>query len=256
MLNITRNTLVLLLATLVAQSSGANGLEEIANCTSVADLWIDNPRSFNLQSWINRGICVRQRGSYERCYNAFQLIQSKNLDEVRKAEYAAATSVLVLLPTIGALLGAPTAEIWRLFTIIPFGGFLAMTMSFGGAIIPVRVKDYETNANGQRTTIGRSVVTTANALGNPESAEDDEFDYTGDVVQDIRRRLRQDESHRLAKGHLWLGLTAMFVFFCGAQAVMVVIEQGSMVLYICTSRYWMHIWYLIGKTHHFFTRSL
>lgn len=50
---------------------------------------------------------------------------------------------MALLPTVGALLGAPTSEIWQLLTIVPFGGVLAMSISFGGAILPVRVEDYE-----------------------------------------------------------------------------------------------------------------
>ena len=237
---------VVLFALLLMHSDGVNAIQPF-NCTSRADRWLGT-RPFGLRSWLNRGICVRQGGSFDGCYNAYSLIYGQNLDEPRKAEYTAATSVLVVLPTIGALLGAPTAEIWRLLTIIPFGGFLAMTMSFGGAILPVRVKDYETNANGQRTTVGRSVISTTNLLDNAESAEDKKIDYTDEVVRDIRMRIRQEESQRLAKGHFWLGLVGIFCLWGASQAVMVVVQQGAIVIFWCTSRYWMHVWYFLGKT--------
>ena len=246
--NFLRHILTLCLTGIVTRSHAT----EIPNCTSVADKWIDNFQSFSLPSWIHRGICVRvdniEEGAGPLCYKAFQVTQT-NLDDPRKAEYAAATSALLLLPTIGALLGAPTAEIWRLLTVIPFGGVLAMTLSFGGVILPVRVKDYENDANGQRTTVGRSISSAAPALGHADSSEDEEDEGGIDQIVDIvRSRVQRDESQRLAKGHLWIGLLVMVVLWCGAQAAMIIIEQGAIVSWWCTSRWWMHCWYFMGTS--------
>lgn len=96
--------------------------------------------------------------------------------------------MLALLPTIGALLGAPTSEIWRLLTVVPFGGVLAMTLSFGGAILPVRVEDYE-------------------------DAQKDICVGLDQVVENIMARMHHAESQQLAKRHLWVGLLGMIVLF-------------------------------------------
>lgn len=246
-INKTAHTFLFMgLANLFSPSSAAG----VPNCTSVADKWIDNPHNFELPSWINRGICVRVNdvsdGVTTLCYKALQLSMN-NFDDIRNAEYAAATTVLTLLPTIGALLGAPTAEIWRLVTVIPFGGFLAMTLSFGGVILPVRIKDYELDANGQRTTVGRSVTSMRHATSENQDPEAKNEGSSAEVVNSIRARIQQDESQRLAKGHIWTGLLVMFVLWCGAQAVMVIIEQGAVIIWYCTWRWWMHMWYFLGQ---------
>jgi len=79
------------------------------------------------------------------------------LHPLRQAEYSGAASVLSLLPTISALFGPPTGEIWRLKSIVPFGVFLAMTLSFGGVLMPSNVEDYE-NTVAMRNTLEASSV--------------------------------------------------------------------------------------------------
>lgn len=240
---VCRQMLLLCLTNMAARARAAS----VPNCTSVADKWIDNPRVFSIVSWVSRGVCVRSDSVGDICYRAFQS-SLDHLDDTRKAEYAGATSVLALLPTIGALLGAPTTEIWRLLTVIPFGGVLAMTLSFGGAILPVRVEDYENDANGRKATIGRSVTSRTSAFERLEDPKDEEGTRPDQVVERILARIRQDESQRLAKGHLWVGLLVMIVLSSGAQAAMIVIEQGAIIVWWCTSRWWMHFWYFLGKT--------
>ena len=64
---------------------------------------------------LNRDICVRSDGDLDTCYRAFDAAL-KQLDSLREGKYTGAASLLALLLTIGALLGATTAEVWRPLT--------------------------------------------------------------------------------------------------------------------------------------------
>lgn len=195
---------------------------------------------------MSRGICVRSQNNQSLCYESFDLTL-ENFDAIRKAEYTGAASVLALLPTIGALLGAPTSEIWRLLTVVPFGGGLAMTLSFGGAILPVRVEDYENALNMHRVAIEGSVASGTKGPRRSEDAHNEIHTGVDQVVEKILARMRQDESQRLAKGHLWVGLLGMIMLSVGAQAAMIVVEQRGVIPRWCVSRSWMHLWYFWGE---------
>lgn len=39
----------------------------------------------------------------------------------------------------------------------------------------------------------------------------------------------------------------MIVLSFGAQAAMIVVEQGGVIPWWCVSRWWMHLWYVLGK---------
>ena len=214
------------------------------NCTSGADKI--NETSY-IDSWINRGICVRSGGNATICDQALQ-VSFGNLDDNRKALYAAAANLLALLPTIGALLGAPSTETWRLATVIPFGGFLAMTLSFGSSILPIHLDDYRNDPYGNTMTnreIDASHYAPSGHLGAAPKGINGYFDQ---VMDKILARVRQNESQRLARGHIWIGLLGMMVLSAGAQVAMVITEQGGVLAWYCISRYWFHLWYLLGES--------
>lgn len=216
------------------------------NCSSIHDVYIGNPYKFDIVWWVSRGICVKSDNVEHVCYVSLNIVQN-HLDSLREGEYAGAANVLALLPTIGALLGAPTSEIWRLLTVVPFGGGLAMTLSFGGAILPVRVEDYENDLNRHKVAIERRGIFRAKQPRNSEDGEEEMYAGLDQVLEKILVRMRQDESQQLAKGHLWVGLLGMIVIFVGSQAAMIVVEQGGVIPWWCTSRWWMHLWYLLGE---------
>ncbi len=241
--NLPYRTMLLLVANLVAQAKTATA----QNCTYSNDEVEYIGTSLDIGVWIQRGICLRADNVPEMCYQNLETALRK-LSGIRAAEYSGAAGVLALLPTIGALLGAPTTEIWRLWTVVPFGGGLAMTLSFGGAILPVRVEDYENDLNNNRTTLG-SVVSLRARRGKALERHEEETRATIDkLVEKIEARMRQDDSQKLPRGHLIFGLCGMVVLFIGAQAAMVIIEQGGILPWLCVSRYWMHLWYVMGKT--------
>lgn len=242
---VCRHLLSLYLTKLIAGAQATNATNVTDDCFSTDDQYLPNSQ-FSIYSWVSRGICVRSGNNEVLCWKS--LIHSLgNLDEIRKGEYAGAASVLALLPTIGALLGAPTSEIWRLLTVVPFGGGLAMTLSFGGAILPVRAEEYENDLNRNKIAIESSVASRAKGSRQSEIAQKERNAGLDRVMEKILARMRQDESQQLAKGHLWVGLVGMIVLSAGAQAAMAVVEQGDVIGWWCVSRWWMHLWYLLGE---------
>ncbi|KAL9626043.1 MAG: hypothetical protein Q9204_007629, partial [Flavoplaca sp. TL-2023a] len=192
-------------------------------CSVKPDNYVGNSQDrFQINEFINRGLCIRSSADDSICYQTLEATLA-SINYLRVGEYTGAASVLALLPTIGALLGAPTTEIWRLLTVVPFGGGLAMLLSFGGAILPVRVEDYARDLSSAKVTF------------RPKTGRHDHDDIPEEtkgelrtVVDKIESRLRQDQTQRLPKGHLVVGLLAMVALLIGAQAAMIIIEQGGL----------------------------
>ncbi|KAK2604007.1 hypothetical protein QQS21_003843 [Conoideocrella luteorostrata] len=204
--------------------------------------------TFDITTWINRGICIRTTSPGRQC-NVALLNVLKNMSPLATAQCSGAAGVLALLPTIGALLGAPTNEIWRLLTIVPFGGVLAMFMSFGGAILPIRVEDYESaEGDGLRPASmpGRSFSLRRTEEMSKKGQLPETGSLTHPLLQRLEAKLHQEKSVHVSKHDIWLGLFAMLVLLLGAHAAMVVVEQGAMLPWFCWSRgWWMHFWYIL-----------
>lgn len=236
-------TMLLLVVNLVAQANTVTAQD----CTYPSDE-VEYYRAYlKINRWIQRGICLRAGNVNQLCYQRLESTLG-TLSVIRAAEYNGAAGVLALLPTIGALLGAPTTEIWRLWTVVPFGGGLAMTLSFGGAILPVRVEDYENDLNNNQTILGSVVSLRARRGKGLEQNEEEARAKIDQLVEKIEARMRQDDSQRLPRGHLIFGLCGMGLLFVGAQAAMAIVEQGGILPWWCVSRWWMHLWYVLGKT--------
>ncbi len=201
---------------------------------------------FDLSVWVTRRGCVR--GKHEKSCSDILEGVLKGLFKVREAEYASAASVLSLLPTIGALFGPPTSEIWRLKSIVPFGGALAMSLSFGGALMPVRVEDYENAVAKEDTAIG-SIISLRRHPAASQKGVLSMDERLRELSNKIRERVDRPESVPLPKKTLVLGLVVMFVLFSMAQAAMAVVEQGGVIHFLCSARYWMHMWYFLGKCY-------
>ncbi|KAH7144096.1 hypothetical protein B0J13DRAFT_595692 [Dactylonectria estremocensis] len=77
----------------------------------------------DFDNWVNRGMTMRKGDS--------------------RAEYNGAAGALSLLPTAGALLGAPTREMWIVYKLVPLAGLLSMFLSLSGSITPSNVGEYD-----------------------------------------------------------------------------------------------------------------
>jgi hypothetical protein len=206
-------------------------------CTTSSDNYVGNtPPRFSIPEWIRRGICVR--ADTTMCYPTLLAVLT-NLNELRKAEYGGAAGALALLPTIGALkLGTTTDEVWTLLNMIPLGGVLAMALSFGGTIMPMRAEEY-THALGKNgsavylPSVHRDKAGLEDALTKLEAR--------------IEARLASNVHRRLPLIPLIVGLVSMIILLLAAQAAMTVVELGGVLSWWCTQKAWIHCWYFLGK---------
>jgi len=204
----------------------------------------DLETKFSVSRWVQRGICIRSQGGGKMCYATLKEVLS-NLIELRKAEYSGSSGILSLLPTIGALLGAPTNEIWTLMTILPFGGALATSLSFGAAIMPVRIENYEHSIRKDNTSTGSNF--TIRPVDGGEEGGASEFEQKIAFLENrVNNRISRSARQAPPKSYLLAGLLGMMLLFLGSQAAMGIVEQGGVLSWWCGCRYWMHLWYLMG----------
>lgn len=97
---------------------------------------------FYLDQWTARGKSIRAGGTKDQCL-ANLTWALMNLGQANQAEYGGAAGALSLLPTAGALIGAPAAEMWIIFKLAPVAGVLSMFLSLGGTITPSSASDYD-----------------------------------------------------------------------------------------------------------------
>ncbi|GIZ46185.1 hypothetical protein CKM354_000932300 [Cercospora kikuchii] len=229
-----------ILVVVYAQDSSQNETQAL-QCVTDADTFVGNSQArFKMTHWMDRGICIRAEGRSPICYQTL-LAALSNLNELRRAEYSGSAGVLALLPTIGALLGAPTNEVWTLLTILPFGGILAMALSFGGAIMPVRIEDYEHAMKKRNIAIG-SIVSFRMITGDSDISIQQKLDQ---LEEKVSTRIACAKRMRPSNGFLSLGLLGMILLFIGSQAAVTVLEQCGIIPWWCTSRWWMHLWYFM-----------
>lgn len=97
----------------------------------------------DLLGWGDIGREIRAGGT-RACVSKLAYIL-ENLSQIASGQYSSAASALSLLPTAGALITAPTKEMWVLLKLIPMAGILSMFLSLGGSIMPTDVRDYDLN---------------------------------------------------------------------------------------------------------------
>jgi len=102
-------------------------------------------KPFNFSAWRQRGLAIRSASNRAQCYGNLSLALSE-VGSLYQAGSSGASGALTLLPTAGALIGAPAQELWILYKLIPIAGVLSMLLSLGGSIVPQHLTDYEDTA--------------------------------------------------------------------------------------------------------------
>jgi hypothetical protein len=116
-------------------------LNTSTNATVVADSKYFQPGNMQYAQWASRARKIRETPEDAYCYGNLSIA----LGEVGAAYQASAsgsTSLLTLLPTAGALIGAPAKELWVLYKLVPLAGFFSSVLSLGGSIVPRQVSEY------------------------------------------------------------------------------------------------------------------
>ncbi|KAH0556910.1 hypothetical protein GP486_005299 [Trichoglossum hirsutum] len=97
---------------------------------------------FNFSDWKQRVSAIRSGHDRAHCLGNLSLALSE-VGPLGSAGAGSAAGALTLLPTAGALIGAPAKEIWVLYKLMPIAGVLSMLLSLGGNIVPTQSSDYE-----------------------------------------------------------------------------------------------------------------
>lgn len=108
-----------------------------------------------------------------------------------------------------------------------------MTPSFGGALMPVHVEDYQNVVAKENTAICSIISLRRHAPGSHKAAPNMD-ERLRELRDKIRECLDRPESARLPRRTLYSGLIAMFILFAMAQAAMGVVEQGGIVNLYCS----------------------
>jgi hypothetical protein len=115
-----------------------DGLKILADITSLTK----TANGTDWASWRERATQIRGSGNQQFCVGNLSLALG-GLGAAYQAGAAGGTTLLTLLPTAGALIGAPSKELWVLYKLMPVAGILSMLLSIGGNIVPMEVNQYE-----------------------------------------------------------------------------------------------------------------
>lgn len=213
-------------------------------CSIPSDTDIES--RFHLSPWLGRGGCIRRSGGTEATCKAVLQSVLSGLAKLRETEYAAAASLLTLLPTIGTLFGPPTSEMWKLKSAVPFAGALAMGLSFGAAFRPVNAEGYDNAAGNADYTISSHGLQSQLA-GDRIDTQGTEDPLRDLLVDKIRERVGRQDSVQLPRKTMVAGLAVMFILFAVAHAAMALVQQGAIITLMCSLPFWMHPWYFLGE---------
>lgn len=138
--------------------------------------WITRP--FNFTSYRQAGDAIRS-GTTRQCFGNLSLALG-SIGPISSASSSGASGALTLLPTAGALIGAPAKELWILYKLVPLAGVLSMLLSLGGNIVPNTAGEYELEgynyggvigtASGRDDDVASSQSSTSTPLHLPRSS--------------------------------------------------------------------------------------
>jgi hypothetical protein len=158
------------LLSLIVGTKAANTqvYEPVVTPTPDQELAVDQVGGwFYFMNWVDRGVEIRSGHDVRQCL----LNLAKALEEVKvlsASEYNGAAGALSLLPTAGALLGAPTREMWIVFKLVPIAGLLSMFLSMGATITPSDVGEYD---SGKAYSYGGLMPTVRTNLNHQDHDE-------------------------------------------------------------------------------------
>ena len=123
---------------------------------------------FDWKNWTGTAGGIRDGTNRSQCLANLNLALQV-IGPLENAEMSGSSGALTLLPTAGALIGAPTKELWVVYKLMPIAGILSMLLSLGGNIVPTEASDYE--LGGKAFSYGGMIATI-----QQDEEESDEFE--------------------------------------------------------------------------------
>ncbi|KAK6517417.1 hypothetical protein TWF281_004074 [Arthrobotrys megalospora] len=164
---------------------------------------------------------------------------------------------LTLLPTVGAILGSPTKELWLLYKLMPLAGVTSMLLSLGGTIVPAQTSEYQVRNPNLRydeviaaplveqkpvTKVGTGESGEGGAGGGEEKEPHTGISETLIFRRAVSKRARSWKGGR-SSWRVWVGiilqifLLAVLLLACG------LLQAGAVIVWWCQEPNWMFFWY-------------
>ncbi|KAF2000172.1 hypothetical protein P154DRAFT_410884, partial [Amniculicola lignicola CBS 123094] len=199
---------------------------------------------FYFDSWTRRGNTIRSGPDVRQCL----LNLAKALEEVgvlAAAEYNGAAGALSLLPTAGALLGAPTREMWIVYKLVPLAGILSMFLSLGATITPRDAGEFTSEkafSYGGLIATMKSEVAKTRVHRRMESVDD--LSEARRFAREVRERA-DDEAGGDVAGKIWLGMACQAMLIGVVLVAMWFAQQGAVITWWCRFWGWIFFWYFL-----------
>ncbi|KAF2105168.1 hypothetical protein BDV96DRAFT_535432 [Lophiotrema nucula] len=232
--------------------SYANFISTPSNDTTVkADIAHFGGPGLGFNAWSHRATIIRSSGTAAMCTGNLSVALG-DVGAAYQASSSGSTTLLTLLPTAGALVGAPAKELWVLWNLVPVAGFFSLALSLGGNIAPHQVSDY---ANLEDFSYSDMRSTSAEKL-NPRresnlssKAENDETEA------DVVRAAEQFANHVHARAmdpqgsdktlKILLGIFSLCVWISLIVVACHLLQAGAIIVWWCTAVNWTFCWYAV-----------
>ncbi|KAL8832879.1 MAG: hypothetical protein Q9170_004699 [Blastenia crenularia] len=219
-----------------------------SNSSTPADILMYTPEAkyltgnFNWKSWNRRADDIRHNVGRAQCMLNLNSVL-KAMEPLEMNGTSGSSGALTLLPTAGALIGAPTKELWVVYKLMPIAGVLSMMLSLGGNIVPTEASDYKMKA--PRFTYG-GLVATRSREDDTEEPEDllgtDECD--SQVFADMVARRAKDPRGGQRFARVWYGIILQIFWIGVVMTACWYAGSGSILIWWCKGWGWMWLWYL------------
>ncbi|KAI1247583.1 hypothetical protein MGN70_011473 [Eutypa lata] len=213
--------------------------------------------------WTLRGNRIRSGDTLSQCLSNLT-VALEQVGQLNAAEYNGASGAMSLLPTAGALLGAPSKEMWIVYKLIPLAGILSMFLSLGATIAPDNATDFDpekkTLYGGLMPTISdnshlRSQLdwakTTIPATGLSTAAVESSASVKMSTTpaqmfaKRVMGRAAESDTGGVFSGRIWIGIATQVSLIIIILVPMWYAQQGSVVTWWCRSWGWMWFWYFL-----------
>ena len=189
--------------------------------------------------WDNRGQEIR-RGDRGECWGnlSYALGHISLLDQ---AEYSGAASALALLPTAGALIGAPIKDMWYIYKLVPLAGASTMLLSLGGNLIPSSVHDYDASSTFSYAGLkqSKSMSSIQDSSGRPRQEKrtqsEDNMDPASHFAKKVQARARV-RFGGVGYSKVWAAMGCQLALIVVNLLAMWYGQLGGVVMWWCTVR--------------------
>ena len=187
--------------------------------------------AFDWKYWNQRADGIRHNVDRTQCMVKLNAVLSA-IGPLEQASTNASSGALTLLPTAGALIGAPTQELWMLYKLVPIAGVLSMMLSLGGNIVPTEASSYKKKV--PRFSYMGLVRTRSNEaeIEEPEEVVDQDESDSQVFANMVERRARDFRGGQRFM-RVWIGIALQLFWIAVVMVACWFIGSGSILFWWC-----------------------